>query len=196
MHEVLPIGHELGARHDGAGRQTWQVRIGAEVADLDEARFAAWSAAHGVSGDDGVVRPATAESLRQDHGAEVVADLLARRLLAVPHPAEEFASRHRLLPLVLGLGSTAREPWLFSVGLLDQPVVTMTGALYDLWQWAHLSPDLWTACQETARVAAAAGVTEAEETEPERVLAGALGSVAPLLAARTMCFDVRIEGVR
>ncbi|WP_330273917.1 hypothetical protein OG205_45450 [Lentzea sp. NBC_00516] len=196
MHEVLPVGHDLGALHDGAGGHIRQVRAGAEVFELNNAEYAAWSAAHGVPGEDGLVRPRTTESLRDEHGDDVVTGLLARRLLAFPHPAAEFAARHRLVPLALGLGATAEEPWLFSVGLLDQPVVTMTGALYDLWQWAHLSPDLGEACRETAAAATGAGVTDATQTDPDQVLAGALESVPLLLATRTACFDVLIEGVR
>jgi len=68
--------------------------------------------------------------------------------------------------------------------------------LYDLWQWAHLSPDLWSACREAAAVASQAGVTEQEQTDPSQVLAGALASVPQLLQARVACFDVRIEGLR
>jgi hypothetical protein len=140
---------------------------------------------------------ATGESaLRTAHGDEVVDELLAGRLLARSTPAVEFAEGHRLVPLVLGLGNTEEQPYLFSVGLLYQPMVTMTGALYDLWQWAHLSPDLWWACRELATVATRAGVTAPEQTDPDQVLAGALGSLPQLLSARVACFDVRIEGLR
>jgi hypothetical protein len=96
----------------------------------------------------------------------------------------------------LGLGNTKEEPWLFAAGLLYQPMVAMTGPLYDLWQWAHLSPDLWSACQEAAAVAVAAGVAEPEQTDPAQVLAGALEVVPQLLTAKVACFDVRIEGLR
>lgn len=69
----------------------------------------------------------------------------------------------------------------------------MTGAMYDLWQWAHLSPSLWLACQELAMVATQAGMSDPEQTDPERVLAGALSSLHPLLAVRVACVDARIE---
>jgi hypothetical protein len=177
---VLPVGHDLGAFHDGTGGRTHQVRVGATVEELSDAEYNAWSAAHspeGAAPDDAL-------------------GLSARGLLAEVTDPVEFAARHRLVPLALGLGNTSAEPWLFTAGLLDQPVVAMTGALYDLWQWAHLSPDLWTACHETAAVALQAGMTDPEQTDPARVLDGALESVPPLLAARVACFDVRIEAVR
>lgn len=193
---LLPVGHDLGAFHDGAGGRTQQVRVGAEVVDLDDARFAAWVAAHGVADAEGGIGPVEETDLRAAHGEQVVDDLLERRLVARTTPSRAFAEGHRLIPLVLGLGNSEAEPHLFAAGLLYQPVVLMTGALYDLWQWAHLSPDLWWACQESAAVAEQAGVTEPAQTEPEQVLAGALETLPQLLAARVACFDVRIEGLR
>ncbi len=175
---VFPVGHDLGTWHDGAGGRTQQVRVGATVEELSDAEYQAWSAAH------------SPESSAADPG------LAARGLLADTADPVGFAAMHRLVPLALGLGNTASEPWLFTAGLLHQPVVAMTGALYDVWQWAHLSPDLWTACHETAAVALQAGMTDPEQTDPARVLDGALEAVPPLLAARVACFDVRIGAVR
>ncbi|GAB1507985.1 hypothetical protein [Actinophytocola sp. KF-1] len=192
--ELLPVGHDLGEHHDGEGGRTRQVRVGAELAELDDARYAVWAAAHGTADADGRVSAVEERALRAAHGDAVVDELLERRLLARTAPAVEFAERHRLVPLALGLGNTEEQPYLFSAGLLYQPVVAMTGALYDLWQWAHLSPDLWWACRELASVAVRAGVTEPEQTDPDQVLTGALGSLPQLLAARVACFDVRIEG--
>jgi hypothetical protein len=170
--DVVPIGHDLGVFHDGAGARVRQVRVGAKIEELTEEQYAAWSA------------------------GEPTDELLSRRLLADTSDRLAFASRHRLLPLALGLGNTPEEPWLFAAGLLYQPFVTMTGPLYDLWQWAHLSPDLWSACREAAAVAVKAGVTEPEQTDPAQVLAGAVETLPQLLAARVACLDVRIEGLR
>ncbi len=200
MTQLFPVGHDLGAFHDGAGGQCQQVRVGAEVVELDATRYEVWTAAHGTvgtdgtDGTDGTAAPATEESLRSAHG-DLVTELLAKRLLARTTPPAEFASTHRLVPLALGLGNSVEEPWLFAVGLLYQPMVMMTGAVYDLWQWAHLSPDLRTACHESARAAARAGVSDVAQTDPDRVLTGALESLPQLVAARAACFDVRIEGV-
>lgn len=174
---LVPVGHDLGVFHDGmGGSPVRQIRVGAEVEELTEEQYETWLAVL----DGG---PASDE-------------LRTRRLLADPSDAVEFASTHRLVPLALGLGNTAEEPWLFSAGLLYQPMVAMTSPLYDLWQWAHLSPDLWSACRESAAVALQAGVTAPEQTDPAEVLAGALETVPHLLAAKVACFDVRIEGLR
>lgn len=171
--DLLPIGHDLGVFHDGVGGRVHQVRVGTEIEDLTEALYATWRAAH----ESPVEGP--------------VEELLDRRLLASTASPVEFASTHRLLPLALGLGNTPEEPGMFTAGLLYQPVAAMTGPLYDLWQWAHLSPDLWSACREAAAVAAGAGVTEPDQTDPARILSGTLASVSQLLAARVACFDVR-----
>jgi hypothetical protein len=176
--DLVPVGHDLGVFHDGLGGHTQQVRVGATIHELSDDQYATWTAAH-----DGAVAAGSAD------------DLLARGLVASTADPVEFASGHRLLPLALGLGNTPDEPWLFSAGLLYEPVVAMTGPLYDLWQWAHLSPDLWSACQEAAAVAVQAGMTDTEQTDPSEVLAGALATMPQLLAARVTCFDVRIEGL-
>lgn len=174
MVELVPVGHDVGVFNDGAGGRVRQVRLGAEVAELSAEEYEMWVSAH-----DG----------RVDRGVRVTGTLVDRRLLAEVSDQVAFAGAHRLLPLALGLGNTAEQPWLFSAGLLYEPVVAMTGPPYDLWQWAHLSPDLLAACVEVARAAS-------ERPDPEQVLAGVLEAVPSLLSARVACFDVRSEDLR
>jgi len=176
--DLVPIGHDLGVFHDGVGGRVQQVRVGADIHELPDDLYEAWRTAHETTPDT------------------AVDELSARRLLASADDPVAFASTHRLLPLALGLGNSVEQPWLFAAGLLYQPVAAMTGPLYDLWQWAHLSPDLWSACREAAAVAVQAGVTEPEQTDPAQVLAGVMEALPQLLTARIACFDVRIEGVR
>jgi hypothetical protein len=175
---LLPVGHDLGAFYSGGGKPVQQIRIGAQLAELSADEHRVWSLAEAGT-------PETTRSL------------VSRGLLAELEPgnAMRFAETHRLIPLALGLGNTEAEPWMFSVGLLYQPVVSMTAPLFDLWQWAHLSPDLWWACKESAAVAERAGVDDPEQTDAARVLAGLLGSLRQLLVARIACLDLRIEGL-
>jgi hypothetical protein len=192
---VLPIGHDLGAFHPGHGRPpVRQVRLGGELVELSAGELHAWTLAHGLV-EENAVLPSTHDVLVAEAGAAAVAGLLERGLLAEAEPgtAESvaFAEAHRLLPLAVGLGNSAQEPWMFSVGLLYQPLAVLIGALFDLWQWAHLSPDLWLACRELAEVATRSDIDDAELTDPGRVLAGALSSLHQLLAARVACLDVR-----
>lgn len=167
--DMMPVGHDLGVRHD-IGGAVHQVRVGATVHELTAREYAAWTSRTELD------------------------SLVSRGLLASVTDPVAFARTHRLLPLALGLGNTPDEPWLFSAGPLDQPVAVMTGALYDLWQWAHLAPDLWTACVEAAAVAVEAGTTDTDQTDPAAVLDGALAALPTLLSARVACFDVP-EGV-
>ncbi|MGQ0840908.1 hypothetical protein [Actinokineospora sp.] len=199
---LVPIGHSLGAFHPGDGTDhVQQVRVGADVVELGDTDFGLWALAHGLPDSaGGPAVPCTRAGLREAAAdTDSLPGFLRTGLIAevTPGSAEsvEFASTHRLVPLALGLGNDAEQPWLYSVGLLYQPLVLMTGALYDLWQWAHLAPDLWSACREAAGVAEAAGVTEPEQTQPELVLAGLFGSLHQLLSAHVACVDVRIEGL-
>jgi hypothetical protein len=197
---LLPVGHDLGAFHtgDGVTAPVQQIRLGAELVELSDAEFRLWSLAHGLpTGTDGQVVPTTEdELLAETDDPALVGSLVDRGLLAAADDAVRFASTHRLVPLALGLGNSPAEPWLFSVGLLNQPIVAMTGALFDMWQWAHLSPDLWLACQESAAVAERAGVDDPNQTDPARVLDGVLGSLHMLLSVRVACLDLRLGGAR
>lgn len=194
---LVPVGHGVGAFHAGDGETpaVQQVRRGADLAELTDQEFLVWTLAHGLVDDRGQPVPSTAATVLEYTGDPgTVRSLLDRGLLAevVPSAAVEFASAHRLLPLALGLGNSEEKQWQFAVGLLHQPLVLMSGGMYDLWQWAHLSPNLWLACQELALVAQQAGLADPGQTDPEQVLSGALGSLHQLLATRVACLDTPI----
>lgn len=197
---LIPIGHDLGVLYSEAGERHQQVRIGTEVAELGDREFAVWVLAHGTAADDRPTREwlvALADKLGLD-GAEAAATVdtfVDDGLLAAVDPdadsAVEFARAHQLFPLLHGLGPDAEEPWLQTVGVLNQPVAQVSQAMYDVWAWAYLAPELWTACGDAAQVAQRAGVTSPEETEPRRVLSGVLGEAHGLLAVRAAYFDRR-----
>ncbi len=198
---LLPIGHDLGALYggDGAPRRQ-QVRAGIDVAELAEAEFAVWMLAHGI--DDGdrptrgsVLRSADRFGLEAPVVNGIVERLLEDRLLVSIDPdgpaAVEFAERHQLIPLLAGLGPDAEQPGFCSIGLLGQPVVQVSAPVYDVWTWTHLTPHLWAGCHDAAEVARTAGVTNADETDPRRVLSGMLRSVHGLLCLRAAYLDRR-----
>jgi len=200
---LVPVGHGLGAFHagDGVTAPVQQVRVGAEMVDLSDTEFLLWSLAHGLVDEGGRPTPCTSGELRTyvDEPA-VFRSLSERGLLAEVTPGTSesvgFAAAHRLLPLAVGLGNSAREPWQFSVGLLESPLAQLTAPLFDVWQWAHLSPDLWTACREAVAVARSAGIDAPDQIDPEQTLAGVLTALPQLLASRICCLDVRIAGLR
>jgi hypothetical protein len=200
---LLPIGHLLGAFYPqlGSPAHTQQVRVGPESVELDDARFTAWALAHGVPG-----RPAeelwTRQELEQVAVTQgigdlsgAVDDLLADRLLVEVATGEEmveFARQHRLLPLALGLGNSAAEPDIWSVGLLGQPTATMTSPLFDLWEWSGLAPDLWAACESAARTARDVGRTDDADVDPHAKLGHLLVNLHGLLTVDAVYLDTRL----
>jgi hypothetical protein len=198
---LLPIGHDLGARYAGAGAaHRQQVRAGIDVAELTGTEFTVWLLAHGIDDQDqptrdSVVKTAERFGLDQDKAGRIVDQLLTDRLLAALDPdseaAVEFAQRHQLIPLLVGLGPDPDEPWMQNIGLLNQPVVQVSTAVYDVWSWAHLAPQLWAGCHDAAQIARNAGIETAEETEPREVLTGILRSVHGLLCVRAAYLDRR-----
>ncbi|TCC22339.1 hypothetical protein [Kribbella sindirgiensis] len=197
---LIPVGHDLGVLYPDSesNQHRQQVRLGVEVMELEDEDFAVWLLAHGTDGDD---RP-TAESLAAQgenlglHGVRsAIERFRADGLLVAVDPAAdeavEFAREHQLFPLLHGLGPDPEEPWLQSIGLMNQPLVQASTALYDVWAWAQLAPELWTGCQDAAAVAQQVGVTNPEEIEPRQVLTGVLAQIHGLLSVRAAYFDRR-----
>ena len=91
----------------------------------------------------------------------------------------------------MGLGQDREQAPLNTIGLFGQPLAVVSGAVYDVWVWAHLTPHLWIACQDAAEVARRAGVTEPAETDADGVLAGILQAVHGLLSVRAAYLDRR-----
>lgn len=209
---VVPIGHSIGMRHDDVppgSTHVNQIRVGAEILEPSDLEFGVWALAHGVAEQlrdrDGATDPqawtrsalsaaAVERAAESERDVERAIDSLFRQqLLDEVEPgspaAQRFAERYRLIPLALGLG-TRQEDGLAGVGLLHHPLALLAPALADLWQWSPMSPHLWGACQESAEVAKAADLDDAEQTQPDRVLTGVLGSLHVLLASGVACVDL------
>lgn len=194
---LIPVGHDLGVMYSGPDQRRQQVRVGAEVAEVPDHEFAVWLLAHGVDDRDRPTRTSLvdrAAKLGVD-GGPIIERFVRDGLLTVVDPggdsAIEFAERHQLFPLLQGLGPDPEQPWMQTVGLLNQPVAQVSVAVYDVLMWSQLAPELWTGCHDAAKVAVQAGVAAPEETDPRQVLAGVLGQVHGLLAVRAAYFDRR-----
>ncbi|GAB3938222.1 hypothetical protein GCM10029976_052400 [Kribbella albertanoniae] len=198
---LIPVGHDLGVMWSGAGdERRQQVRIGTEVMELDDEDFVIWLLAHGVGDEDRPTRSsllerATALGLPTATSEPALDRFLADGLLVRVDPegdnALEFARNHQLFPLVQGLGPDPEQPWLQLVGILNHPMAQVSSALYDVWAWSQLAPELWTGCEDAAVVAQQVGVTNPGEIEPRQVLAGVLGQIHGLLCVRAAYFDRR-----
>jgi hypothetical protein len=199
---LLPIGHYVGRQHGGGHTQAErQVRRGATFHDLSDDQYAVWALAHGtpqaiqneVTWHRGLVEEQARASGLADP-ALVIDELLERGLLvdlaSADGQALEFATRHRLVPLMLGLGNVPGEPDLFGIGFLHQPIVQVSHAIYDVWQWSTMDDSLWATCESAADVARRSGSTAPEFTDPTMLLAGMLGALHTLLLTNAAILDI------
>lgn len=202
---IIPVGQFIGAYYGTAGlsEHYFQVRVGPDIVRLTDEQFAVWGLAHGA-GDRAVDRPWTAVALLDTARAQglhdaaaVMTGLIADFLLFEVSPGQpsavDFAQRHRMVPLMLGLGNSAEDPRVYSVGLPSQPIVSMSSMAYDLYEWAHLDLDLWIACEGAAATAHKAGVDDIVATDPARILDAFLASVHFFLAPNAIYFDTRLD---
>lgn len=180
---MFPIGQCLGTHFTGAAEsQVQQVRLGSEIVELTVDEFAVWALAHGLTDDSSSWERSRIVALLADseitNGAILIDRLLTRSLLAeadLDSPTD-FAARHRLLPLHLGLGNTSETPAMFRSGTTELALTGMTRTLYDLWLWGHLSPNLLIACKE-------------HDADPTAVLA----ALHSLLAPSAACLDLAVQ---
>jgi hypothetical protein len=157
---LLPIGHGLGPIGDPAGARLQRVRLGARIFTLDGPGFGVWALAHGAPhrSDDRVWGRGSVLGRARELGlpdpAAQLETLLADGLLVEVTPGDgsvaAFAARHRLVPLMLGLGNTAEEPDVYRIGLPGRPIVAVGAALYEFYGWSHLDPALAVACEFAA----------------------------------------------
>ncbi|TDD61785.1 hypothetical protein E1263_06220 [Kribbella antibiotica] len=197
---VLPVGHDVGARSVSPSGRLHQVRVGSEVMDLTDPEYVVWALAHGIAADDRPMRRTLAERTasygldRRDSGMTIdrfLDDGLLIEVGAEPNSAIEFARHHQLIPLAFGLGPDPDHPGLLLVGALGQPLAQLSAPMYDLWTWAHLSPNLWQGCEEAVAVAQRQGVTNPGELDPELVLGGVVAALHDLLRVRAAYLDRR-----
>jgi len=195
---IFPVGHYVGAQYrvPESGDATQQVRRGAVFHSLTDEQFTVWTLGHGsteaVRNEMRWQRPSIEELAKAGGLTEaggIIEELIELGLLVeVTADTElEFAERHRIVPLMLGLGNSADEPDLFGIGFLNQPVLQVAHAIYDLWQWSTMDDTLWATCENAADVARRGGF---EYTEPAKLLTGFLGSLHALLITDAAYVDV------
>lgn len=198
---LFPIGHCIGVYHDlpASNDHFTQVRVGAEVNRLDDEQFAIWGLAHGTPDrqpDQAWNREAVLTAGRRggiERAEEILESLVDDHLLVETTPgtdsAVDFARGHRLVPLMLGLGNTAEEPWIYSVGLIGMPIVQLSAMAYDLYEWAHLDPNLWLACEGAAATAVRVGIDEPMATDPLQMLHALLATLHVILSPNAVYLD-------
>jgi hypothetical protein len=188
---IFPIGHGVGAR---------RVRRGVSFHDLSDAEFVVWTVAHGrpealPDEQPWLRRHVLDAAAGVDDPAAVLDTLLERGLLVEVDRAAAtgFARAHRVMPLMLGLGTIAEDRSLFGIGFLGQPVLGVGHVVYDLWQWSPMDDTLWATCESAAEVARRAGSTDPDYTDPDRLLDGFLDSLNALVCVHAACLDVPVR---
>jgi hypothetical protein len=146
---IAPVGRCVGPL---------AVRSGDAIVELTEEDYAIWalatgSRAIGLRDDDAA--PPTRDLLGGLLGARAVDRLLAGGLLVeVPADAAAFARTHRLVPALLGLGSSSRRAGYAGIGLPGREIVTVPVTVYEVWARSGGYRTLWSACGESGRVLA------------------------------------------
>lgn len=194
---LLPIGHYVGGHYqDGKPNIPRQVRRGATFHELTDEQFAVWTGAHGTPDavENGVTWQRRSVEEQVAGAGGLIDELLEIGLLVEVAPggdqALEFARSHRLVPLMLGLGNSPDEADMFDIGFLQQPVLSVSHPIYDLWQWSTVDDLVWVTCENSADVAQRSGYTNPEYLDPTRLLTGLLGSLHALLVAHAAYLDI------
>ncbi|WP_436501627.1 hypothetical protein [Actinokineospora sp. HUAS TT18] len=124
---IFPLGHYVG-RH--------QVRVGWDRHDLTEDEFGTWLLVHAYPSSAEIFDAAARAGV-----TERVETLMTRGLLT--ETDGDFTARHRLRPLLVGLGNSVEAPDRHAIGVPGlPPVAYLDPAAYELWQWGHLAPTL------------------------------------------------------
>jgi hypothetical protein len=196
---VFPVG-QCGGRvaADDPTPARYRVRVGERVFALTKSRFMGWVAGHGShslpDGAKWTVAAAT-ESLAAmgvPDAGNVLNDLRSDGLLADVGPTDEvdFARRHRLAPLLLGLGNSPRSPGGYSIGLPDRPVVDLPRPLNTVWEWSDTAPDLWSMCRRFAEAEREYEGHDPRLADPPRVLHDLLRDLHRLLRVNAAYLDL------
>lgn len=200
---VFPIGHYLGAFYPSAGAEleSHVLRVGWEMYKLDgNEQLGVWALAHGLpEGAD--IAPWTLQAVG---GAARMAGIpdAARRLdelvgkdLVVEVPpgtteAVEFAKVIRIRSLLIGIGNTPDEPWLYGIGLTGaKPAAKVPSFTYELWRFGHTCDSLWHACEIFAEAGRRTEQADPDQTDPERILDRCLSAMQTLVAHGAIYLD-------
>ncbi|MFV2124447.1 hypothetical protein ACFHWS_07850 [Micromonospora sp. LOL_013] len=159
---IVPAGLSMGPRYryvrpPDPTPECYEVHLGDDLVELTETEAAVWAAAflypdrHAKLSvnRESLVRMLETAPKPEPQAARYVDDLIARGLLVEFDPDGDLRpvfSRHKLLPLAQGLGSTPDAPHQHRIGIAAQPLVALPNSVYGLWSFSFHSKNLWEAC--------------------------------------------------
>ena len=201
---VFPVGHYMGPfhprRHEPPKHHI--VRVGWETPKLpDEAHVDIWALAHGLPARVDTVRWTrqaiidAADDAGMPDAAAILDSLADLGLIAEVIPgtaqAREFAGFYRLQSLLIGLGNSPEDPVLDGIGVAGMPpVVKVRPRVFEIWEWAHLWPSVWSACEGLAWVAGEADGTHSDQADPVKVLDVMFEAMRTLISRNAAYLDV------
>lgn len=198
---IFPVGHYMGPFHPArnAPAQHHVVRVGWDTLKLPDLHLDIWSLAHGLPErmETPWTRPAIVEAAGEARVADaesIIDTLLDGGLLAAVESdsdqALEFARGYRMHALLVGLGNTPDDPAHDGIGLPGlPPLLKVRPRVFEVWQWGHLWPSIWSACEGLADVARAAEDSDPASTEPRLVLASVLDALRTLITKNAIYLD-------
>lgn len=203
---IFPVGHYLGPFHPKRNQPPRHhiVRVGWDTPKLtDEAHVDIWALAHGLPDRVDAVRWTRQAILdaAQDAGmpdaAVILDDLAGLGLITEVHTgtdqALDFAKGHRMQSLLIGLGNSPEDPVLDGIGLAGMaPILKVRPRVFQVWQWAHLWPTVWAACEGLAFVAGETGAGRPEDTDPVTVLDFMLEALRTLVSRNAAYLDLAV----
>jgi len=154
---LIPIGHFVGVRPSTASEDmVCEIRRGAEFVQISRQEFLAWWLAHGTPTDKATF-PLDRQSLvralpPEDAGIDRLVSLgLLVEVERGTTDVSSFARTHRFVPLLPGLGNTTTTPWLYRIGMVDQPLVEVHSNIYRIFVASASCDSLWDTCAAVAR---------------------------------------------
>ena len=200
---LVPVGHSVGPLFTPRGEQdpdSYEIRYADGIFSIDHEERRIWALAHGdpatINDDppsrENVIRDATEFD---DHTAAQIIDRLCDVGLLVEYrrrteQARDFAYRHQVEPIAIGLGNTPDTPWYFQLGLPATPRVMVGHDAYHLWMFAHRHASLWDACEYVAADRQAEAVARAgPDTDPDRILSHFLDALPAMIATSCVYVD-------
>ncbi|MDQ3716100.1 MAG: hypothetical protein M3381_08810 [Actinomycetota bacterium] len=204
---VFPVGHYMGPFHPSRNGPAKHhiVRVGWETPKLpDEEHVDIWALAHGLPNRIDTVRWTrqaiidAANDAEMPDAAGILDSLAGLGLIAEVTPgteqAREFADSYRLQSLLIGLGNSPDDPVLDGIGLVGiEPIVKVRPRVFEIWQWAHLWPTVWAACEGLAYVAGQVEGSNPDSADPEKVLDLMFDAMRTLISRNAAYLDVTIS---
>ena len=205
---VIPVGHFAGPMYTSPFAEapdSFEVRFRDGIFSLSADEYAVWAVSHGDPNLVNARVPTTKEVVEFAARTAGVAEpgtvfdgLVSNGLLVdvgeAGTSAREFAERHRVIPLALGLGNSPQNPAEFQIGLPNAARISVGYDVYHMWLFSYRAPTLWDALQTIAAEGREANEDEDEDgvrliDDPDLLLDALLRALQVLVSTSCVFVD-------